>query len=173
MSALFAPFTVGGLTLPNRIAMAPMTRYFSPDGVPGEDVAAYYARRAAAGVGLLITEGTYVPHPSAHSFINVPTFYGEAALAGWAKVRSAVHAAGGRIFPQLWHVGGVREAGMAPDPAVPGFAPSEVEGLHPTSVPRDEGCRHRRRARRLRAGGGGMRSGWDSTGSRSMARTAI
>lgn len=130
-SPLFHPFAIEGLSLSNRIVMAPMTRYFSPQGVPGSDVARYYARRAAAGVGLLITEGTYIPHPSAHSFTNVPSFYGEAALAGWAATRKAVHDAGGRIFPQLWHVGGIREAGMAPDPLVPGFAPSDVDGLHP------------------------------------------
>jgi len=55
---LFTPFTCRGLTMPNRICMAPMTRSFSPDGVPGDNVAAYYERRAANNVGLIITEGT-------------------------------------------------------------------------------------------------------------------
>src|ERR1700755_2212325 len=58
------PITLNGLTVPNRIVMAPMTRQFSPGGIPGEDVVSYYARRAAAGVGLIVTEGTYVGHDS-------------------------------------------------------------------------------------------------------------
>tara|TARA_B100000678_G_scaffold214763_2_gene182092 strand:+ start:3253 stop:4338 length:1086 start_codon:yes stop_codon:yes gene_type:complete len=117
------------LVLPNRIVMAPMTRYFSPNGVPGRDVAEYYARRARAGVGLLITEGTYPPHPSAHAYENVPEFYGAAALDGWRSVLEEVRAAGGRIFPQLWHTGPVREAGMPPEPAVAGFGPSPGAGI--------------------------------------------
>lgn len=106
--------------------MAPMTRYFSPDGVPTENVAKYYALRARAGVGLLISEGAYVGHPSAHAYTNVPQFYGDGPLAGWSQVLDAVHAAGGRIFPQLWHTGMSRETGMQPNPTVPGFVPSEV-----------------------------------------------
>nr|WP_107117659.1 NADH:flavin oxidoreductase [Streptomyces sp. NRRL S-1521] len=118
------PFDINGLTLRNRIAMAPMTREFSPDGVPGEDVAQYYARRAAGGVGLIVTEGTYVDHASAGSSHRVPHFYGDAALAGWQKVAEAVHAAGGRIVPQLWHVGATRDAGQGPVPSAPPAGPS-------------------------------------------------
>ncbi|WP_050430754.1 NADH:flavin oxidoreductase [Chondromyces crocatus] len=103
--ALFSPFSVKALQLPNRIVMAPMTRAFSPGGVPGPDVAAYYRRRAEGGVGLIITEGTWVPHPSASNSARVPRFHGEDALAGWSHVVAEVHAAGGHIFPQLWHVG--------------------------------------------------------------------
>src|SRR4051794_31144659 len=62
---LSRPTAINGLTVPNRIVMAPMTRMFSPGGIPGEDVVSYYARRAAAGVGLIVTEGTYVGHESA------------------------------------------------------------------------------------------------------------
>jgi len=102
---LFRPFSVGSLTLPNRIVMAPMTRAFSPGGVPGADVAAYYRRRAEGGVGLIITEGTWIPEAHASNDGNVPDFYGDTALAGWADVLREVHAAGGRIIPQLWHVG--------------------------------------------------------------------
>lgn len=83
---LSRPFSLGRLTVPNRITMSPMTRSFSPGGVPGEDVAAYYARRAAAGVGLIITEGTYVNHPSAGQDAAVPTSMGRSnsqAGAGW------------------------------------------------------------------------------------------
>jgi 2,4-dienoyl-CoA reductase-like NADH-dependent reductase (Old Yellow Enzyme family) len=124
LSALFTPFTLPGLSLPNRFVMAPMTRRFSPGGVPGPDVAAYYARRAAAGVGLIITEGTYVDHPSAGTSAEVPRFHGVDALDGWAKVLDAVHAEGGRIFPQLWHVGAMRAVGAPPDPAAPPVGPS-------------------------------------------------
>ena len=124
VAPLFRPFDLGGLTLPNRIVMAPMTRQFSPGGVPGEDVAAYYARRAAGGVGLIVTEGTYVDHPSAGESADVPRFHGEEALAGWARVVEAVHAEGGRIVPQLWHVGPARKPGAPPVPDAPVLTPS-------------------------------------------------
>ena len=123
---LSRPFTLNGLTIPNRIAMAPMTREFSPGGVPGADVAAYYARRAAGGVGLIVTEGTLVDHPSAGTSDRVPRFHGEDALAGWAAVAEAVHAAGGTIVPQLWHVGMARSPGAPPVPEAPRVGPSGV-----------------------------------------------
>ncbi|MGW1886924.1 NADH:flavin oxidoreductase [Streptomyces sp. NPDC001970] len=122
--ALSRPFSLGRLTVPNRIAMSPMTRSSSPGGVPGEDVAAYYARRAAAGVGLIITEGTYVNHPSAGEDAAVPRFYGEEQLAGWAGVADAVHAAGGRIVPQLWHIGMFRDPNLTPFEDAPAMGPS-------------------------------------------------
>ncbi|GGY95333.1 NADH:flavin oxidoreductase [Streptomyces poonensis] len=121
---LSRPTSINGLTVPNRIAMAPMTRMFSPGGVPGEDVQSYYARRAAAGVGLIVTEGTYVGHESAGQSDSVPRFHGEEQLAGWAKVAEAVHAAGGTIVPQLWHIGMVRQAGEPPFPDAPAVGPS-------------------------------------------------
>ncbi|MCP3774478.1 NADH:flavin oxidoreductase [Paenibacillus sp. MZ04-78.2] len=105
VQALFQPFANGNLTLSNRIVMAPMTRQFSPDGVPGLDVAAYYRRRAENGVGLIVTEGTVINHPDSANQANVPHFYGEAALNSWANVVTEVHAAGGRIIPQIWHMG--------------------------------------------------------------------
>ncbi|CAM5546036.1 MULTISPECIES: NADH:flavin oxidoreductase [Streptomyces] len=131
---LSRPITLNGLTVPNRIVMAPMTRMFSPGGVPGEDVRSYYARRAAAGVGLIVTEGTYVGHPSAGQSDRVPRFHGEEQLAGWAKVAEDVHAAGGTIVPQLWHIGMVRKQGDAPFPDAPPVGPSGLEaaGAEPT-----------------------------------------
>lgn len=123
--ALFKPFKLGALELPTRVVMAPMTRSFSPGGVPNSKVIEYYRRRAAAGVGLIITEGTTVNHKAANGYPNVPQFYGEAALAGWKKVVEAVHAEGGKIVPQLWHVGSVRRIGTEPDASVPGYGPSE------------------------------------------------
>ncbi|MBD0840309.1 NADH:flavin oxidoreductase [Streptomyces sp. TRM68416] len=121
---LSRPVTINGLTVPNRIVMAPMTRNFSPGGVPGADVASYYSRRAAAGVGLIVTEGTYVGHESAGDSDRVPRFHGEEQLAGWAKVAEEVHAAGGKIVPQLWHIGMVREAGAPPFADAPAVGPS-------------------------------------------------
>ncbi len=89
--------------------MAPMTRAFSPGGVPGTDVAQYYVRRAAAGVGLILTEGVWIDHAAASNDANVPRLFGEDALEGWCGVVKAVHAVGGRIAPQLWHVGMTRK----------------------------------------------------------------
>lgn len=123
---LSRPVHINGLTVPNRIAMAPMTRMFSPGGVPGEDVASYYSRRAAAGVGLIVTEGTYVGHESAGNSGSVPRFHGEEQLAGWAKVAEQVHAAGGTIVPQLWHIGMVREQGQPPYADAPAVGPSGI-----------------------------------------------
>ncbi|MEU9459620.1 MULTISPECIES: NADH:flavin oxidoreductase [unclassified Streptomyces] len=108
MATLDEPFTLGDLTVPNRIVMAPMTRMQSAGGVPGPDVAEYYARRAAHQVGLIITEGTYINRAAAAAYDNVPCFYGEESLAGWAHVVRRVHQAGGRIIPQLWHTGAAR-----------------------------------------------------------------
>nr|WP_234329898.1 NADH:flavin oxidoreductase [Streptomyces viridochromogenes] len=121
---LSRPTVINGLTVPNRIAMAPMTRMFSPGGIPGEDVVSYYSRRAAAGVGLIVTEGTYVGHDSAGESDRVPRFHGEEQLAGWAKVAEAVHAGGGTIVPQLWHIGMVRQPGKPPYAEAPAVGPS-------------------------------------------------
>ena len=125
VQALFKPFQLGTLELPTRVVMAPMTRSFSPGGVPNSKVIEYYRRRAAAGVGLIITEGTTVGHKAANGYPNVPQFYGEAALAGWKKVVGAVHAEGGKIVPRWWHVGSGRRTGTEPDVSVPGYGPSE------------------------------------------------
>lgn len=122
---LFESFTLGPLTLGNRIVMAPMTRNFSPGGVPNDQVVAYYKRRAESGVGLIITEGTTVGHKAANGYPAVPAIHGDDALAGWKKVVDAVHAVGGKIAPQLWHVGNVRRLGTEPDGDVPGYGPME------------------------------------------------
>jgi 2,4-dienoyl-CoA reductase-like NADH-dependent reductase (Old Yellow Enzyme family) len=131
---LSRPVALNGLTVRNRIAMAPLTRMFSPNGVPGEDVRSYYARRAAAGVGLIVTEGTYVGHASAGQSDRVPRFHGEEQLAGWAEVAADVHAAGGAIVPQLWHIGMVRKQGQPPFAEAPAVGPSglRIDGTEGT-----------------------------------------
>ena len=121
---LVTPFKLKGLTLPNRIVMAPMTRSRSPSQVPGEDVAAYYRRRAEGGVGLIITEGTAPDHPVALNDDGVPNFHGDDALAGWSRVLKEVKAAGGHIMPQLWHTGLMRKPGQGPNAHLPGVGPS-------------------------------------------------
>lgn len=126
LDALFRPFAIGRLRLPNRIVMAPMTRNFSPDGVPGDDVAAYYRRRAENGVGLIVTEGTVIDHPASTDSTRVPRFFGDAPLAGWSRVAAAVHAAGGRIMPQIWHVGMRRAPGTGPYPDSESVGPSGI-----------------------------------------------
>ena len=105
LDVLFKPYRLNSLMLPNRVVMAPMTRSVSPGGVPTSKVAAYYRRRAENGVGLIITEATGIGRPAALNEPDMPQFHGEAALAGWKKVVDEVHAAGGRIAPQLVHVG--------------------------------------------------------------------
>ena len=119
VDALFRPFRLKSLDLPNRIVMAPMTRSHSPGGVPGPDVAAYYRRRAEAGVGLIVSEGTLIERPASGNDPKVPRFWGEDALAGWKRVIDEVHAAGGLMAPQLWHVGSVRGRDQTWEPGPP------------------------------------------------------
>jgi len=107
-NVLFQPFSYKSLHMPNRVVMAPMTRGKSPDGTPTEDVAQYYRRRAEGEVGLIVTEGTGVGRQASLNDPNYPHFYGDAALAQWKRVVDEVHAAGGLIAPQLWHMGLVR-----------------------------------------------------------------
>ncbi|MGX1675219.1 NADH:flavin oxidoreductase [Streptomyces sp. NPDC055400] len=138
---LSRPVALNGLKVPNRIAMAPMTRMFSPNGIPGEDVRSYYSRRSAAGVGLIVTEGTYVGHDSAGESDRVPRFHGEEQLAGWAKVAEDVHAAGGTIVPQLWHIGMVRQQGKPPFAEAPAVGPSglRIDGTEGTGKAMTQG----------------------------------
>ena len=124
LSTLFSPFTLNKLTLDNRIVMAPMTREFSPNAIPGDDVASYYRRRAEGGTGLIITEGTTINDPVASMGESIPAFHGEQALAGWKHVVEQVHAAGGKIFPQLWHVGITRDPAKMNNPELPNASPS-------------------------------------------------
>jgi 2,4-dienoyl-CoA reductase-like NADH-dependent reductase (Old Yellow Enzyme family) len=104
-NSLFRPFGLKSLNMKNRIVMAPMTRSFSPDGVPTDKVADYYARRAEGEVGLILSEGTVIDRVSSSNDPDIPHFYGEKALAGWKKVIDSVHSVGGKMGPQIWHMG--------------------------------------------------------------------
>jgi len=130
---LFNPLDIRGMTLRNRIVMSPMTRGFCPDGVPTDDVVAYYSRRAEGGAGLIITEGVAVDHPAALGDAglgenNIPLLCGDFPVAGWRKVTAAVHAHGAKIIPQLWHQGAMRKPGTGPNPHVASVSPSGIWG---------------------------------------------
>ena len=104
-SPLFTPFELGKFTLPNRIVFPPMGLQVCEGGVPGEEAADYYARRAQGGASLVITEGVYIDHPSSGDNPLLGRFHGEDAFAGWRNVAAKVHAKGGICVPELWHVG--------------------------------------------------------------------
>lgn len=125
---LFRPLSARGVVIPNRTVMAPMGRMFAQDHVPHPDAPAYYRRRIEGGVGLVITEATGVDHPLSADHGGTPHMHGEAALAGWRKVVEAVHAAGGLIFPQLFHQG-MLHGGGTPHLAVDSLRPSGTIGV--------------------------------------------
>ncbi|MDE2303379.1 MAG: 12-oxophytodienoate reductase [Sphingomonadales bacterium] len=104
-SPLFTPLRLGNLELANRIVFPPMGLEVCEEGVPSEEAAAYYARRAAGGASLVFTEGVYIDHPSSGDNPLLGRWHGEAAFAGWERVARAVHEAGGYVLPELWHVG--------------------------------------------------------------------
>jgi N-ethylmaleimide reductase len=122
-SALLQPFTLGRRTLANRVVMSPMTRSRStqPGNVPNALMAEYYAQRASAG--LIITEATQVS-PQGQGYSFTPGIHSAEQIAGWRSVTDAVHAAGGHIFLQLWHVGRMSHASFH-DGALP-VAPSAL-----------------------------------------------
>lgn len=123
VDVLFQPITVGALNLPNRIVMAPLTRNRAGEGnVQGELNATYYAQRASAG--LIIAEATQVV-PEGQGYISTPGIHSAAQVEGWKKVTAAVHAEGGRIVLQLWHVGRISHTSLQPDGKAP-VAPSAI-----------------------------------------------
>lgn len=140
--ALFQPYQLGSLTLANRFVMAPLTRNRAGAGlVPSEFAATYYAQRASAG--LIITEATQIS-PQAQGYQDTPGLYTQTQIDSWRKVTDAVHAKGGKIFVQLWHVGRISHVDLQPDGAAP-VAPSAIRaetkvfvnnGFADTSVPR-------------------------------------
>jgi len=139
---LFSPVQVGPYAMPNRMVMAPMTRNRAGEGnVPTDLVALYYAQRATAG--LIVTEATQVCREG-QGYISTPGIHSDAQVAGWRRVTEAVHAKGGRIFLQLWHVGRISHTSFQPDGGAP-VAPSAIaaegstftaQGPQPFSTPR-------------------------------------
>lgn len=139
---LFQPVRLGPYELANRIVMAPLTRSrASAAGVPTALMVEYYAQRASAG--LIIAEGTNVS-PQGRGYAFTPGLYSEAQVAGWRQVTEAVHARGGRIFPQLWHVGRMSHPSLQPGGDLP-VAPSAIRpeamsyteaGFQPCLTPR-------------------------------------
>jgi 2,4-dienoyl-CoA reductase-like NADH-dependent reductase (Old Yellow Enzyme family) len=125
-SPLFQPFRLRGMELKNRIVMAPMTRSRSPGAFPNDDNVAYYQRRAAGDVGLILSEGTLTRRKGASNDANIPLFWGEKPLDGWKKVIDAVHAAGGKMGPQIWHQGMSRKPGTGHFPDAPSDGPSGI-----------------------------------------------
>jgi N-ethylmaleimide reductase len=131
-SILFEPVRIGAWNLRTRTAMAPMTRCFADDqkGTVGEDIVEYYRKRAADGIGLIITEGTVIS-PRGKGNPGVPGIYTQEQVEAWTKVTDAVHREGGTIICQIWHVGRLTHheltGGFAPQ------APSAIraEGLIP------------------------------------------
>lgn len=133
LGALLDPIAIGAMRLRNRFVMSPMTRCRSPGGVPADDSADYYARRAAGGVGLVVTEGVGVDHPAAlgHGTMgesDMPVLHGAAAIERWGDVVDAVHAHRAAIVPQLWHQGPVRMPGTGMFPSAPSCRPSGLWG---------------------------------------------
>ncbi|KKW67530.1 1,2-oxophytodienoate reductase [Lampropedia cohaerens] len=119
---LFTPFTAGDLQLANRIVMAPLTRNRSPRAVPTALNAEYYAQRASAG--LIISEATAISHQG-QGYADVPGLYAPEQIEGWKQVTSAVHARGGKIVCQLWHVGRISHTSLQPGGQAP-VAPSAI-----------------------------------------------
>ncbi|MPT04838.1 MAG: alkene reductase [Delftia sp.] len=130
MTSLFEPIQAGELRLPNRIAMAPLTRNRAPQALPNDIMVTYYAQRASAG--LLISEGTAISHQG-QGYAHVPGLYGSEQLDGWKRVTDAVHKEGGRIVTQLWHVGRVSHTSLQPEGQAP-VGPSPVAARSKTYV---------------------------------------
>ncbi|WP_454631219.1 alkene reductase [Bradyrhizobium cenepequi] len=131
-SKLFEPFKLGPLTLPNRAVMAPLTRNRAvpPGMVPSPLAVDYYAQRASAG--LLITEASQISQQG-QGYQDTPGIYSKEQVAGWRKVTDGVHARGGRIFIQLWHVGRISHTLLQPGGGAP-VAPSAIRAKTKTFV---------------------------------------
>jgi len=128
---LLEPFRLGELTLPNRVVMAPLTRgRAGKERIPNATMAEYYAQRSSAG--LIVSEATTIS-PQANGWIESPGIYTDAMEAGWKPISDAVHARGGKIFLQLWHMG--RASHSAFHGGRPPVSASAVkiagDGIHP------------------------------------------
>lgn len=120
MTHLFDPLTLGHIPLTTRVVMAPLTRNRAPGQVPNDLMVAYYRQRAnpATGAGLIVTEATPIS-PMAHGYLDTPGIYTREQVVAWRRVTEAVHAEGGRIVVQLWHVGRISHTSLLPGGASP------------------------------------------------------
>ncbi|MBQ0928969.1 alkene reductase [Ideonella alba] len=145
MESLFTPLQVGDIALANRVVMAPLTRNRAPGQVPTALMAEYYRQRAnpATGAGLIITEATPIA-PMAHGYLDTPGLHTAEQVAAWQAVTAAVHAEGGRIVTQLWHVGRISHTSLLPGGAAPQSSTARAAksktyiagGFAPVSEPR-------------------------------------
>ena len=123
MTALFDPIRLGGLTLKNRAALAPMTRARCPGNLPTAETARYYAQRA--GAGLIVTEGTVISAEGS-GFVDCPGIWSREQVAAWRPVTQAVHDRGAAIFTQIWHVGRVSHVSLQPGGQAPVSSTAQV-----------------------------------------------
>jgi N-ethylmaleimide reductase len=146
MTTLFDPLQLGDISLATRVVMAPLTRDRAAAGrVPYALNAEYYAQRAdpATGAGLIISEGTQIG-PLGQGYLDTPGVYGAEQLAGWKLVTDAVHAKGGKIVAQIWHVGRISHTSLLPEGEVPVSSTTKqadtktytATGFDPVSAPR-------------------------------------
>lgn len=141
MTTLFDPIQIGDIALANRIAMAPLTRNRATGSVPTPMMAEYYGQRATAG--LIIAEASQIS-PMAQGYLDTPGIYSPEQIAAWRPVTDAVHAAGGRIVIQLWHVGRISHSSLLPEGAAPVSSTNQIantqtytrDGFVPVSAPR-------------------------------------
>ena len=139
MSKLFTPYDLSGTPLANRVVMAPMTRTRTPDNIPTDLTALYYAQRASAG--MIITEGLPVSEEG-RGYLYTPGLYTDEQTEGWRKVTDAVHEKGGKIFAQLWHVGRLSHVSIQPGNAAPvssGEVPASTTTVYAWAKPGKEG----------------------------------
>lgn len=145
MPALFDPLSLGAISLATRVVMAPLTRNRAPGQLPNDLMVEYYRQRAnpRTGAGLVITEATPIS-PMAHGYLDTPGLHSDAQVDAWRRVTDAVHAEGGRIVVQLWHVGRISHVSLLPGGAAPVSStarPADAktylhDGFQPVSAPR-------------------------------------
>ncbi len=137
MTSLFEPVQVGRIHLANRVVMAPLTRNRAPGALPNALMATYYTQRADPknGAGLIITEATAISH-QAQGYADVPGIWSDEQVAEWKKITDSVHAAGGKMVMQLWHVGRVSHVDLQPGGQAP-VAPSAIQAKTKTVLIRD------------------------------------
>lgn len=126
LEPLFNKFGATSINLRNRFVMAPMTRDQSPGGIPNAENIEYYRQRAAGGVGMIITEGTFPRAYAAGISPNAPHMYGQESAEGWRRVVEAVHAEGTAIFSQVMHMGVMRGTEVEFEPEQPTISPSGI-----------------------------------------------